>query len=42
MSIISLLAPDKMTTTMQNENGTDSNDIKGTHHSLSQPDQHNI
>lgn len=42
MSIISLVAPAKMNTTMQNENGTDSNDIKGTRYSLSQTAQHNI
>ena len=40
--ITSLGTPANVNTTTQNENGTDSNDINETRHSLHQTAQHNI
>ena len=42
VSITSSVASSKMSTTIKYENGTGSNDIKGTYHSFSQTAQHNI
>ena len=42
VGITSSVASSKMSTTIKYENGTGSNDIKGTYHSFSQTAQHNI